>query len=256
MIPREREFSLPFLLSSVGLLTGWATLACYGCAPNAPSLGSPEASLDTPTTPDGSTSGDGPDGGPPPLVDAAGPREGGAPRLGVRYHYSYASDGPFKTTASVCGQSGYWGDRCGTCASGPASPGVAAAYVGEIPDKLASCDAVPTSSQGPVKTVAYCCETPFITVDGTSPPKSCDAVCAAQSLICTPKAPQYDGFGGGLTPGSALVRYTNGSTSTNYVSSSCAGVPAMTTTVKGATLSFDRQQCACADAQSALPGPP
>lgn len=255
MIPRERGCSLSFLPSAMLFMTVWASsAACSGSASNGSSLGPPEPVPAAPTTPDGSTSQDGADGGPVPPDDAAAPRE--APRLGVRYHYSYASDGPFKTTASACAKSGYWGDRCGTCASGPASPGVAAAYVGEIPDKLASCDAVPTSSQGSVKTVAYCCETPFITVDGTSPPKPCDAVCAAQSLICAPKAPQYDGFGGGLTPGSALVRYTNGSTSTNYVSSSCASVPAMTTTVKGATLSFDRQECACADARSVLPSPP
>ncbi len=214
-----------------------------------PSEALTDASADTNVTEHDSGTTPSSDGGPTTM-----------PRVGVRYLYSYAADGPFKTTATACAGSAYWGDRCGTCESGVASPGVAAVYVGSTPTQIAQCDALPKSTEGAVKMVAYCCETPFIMTGGsTTSPEPCDVVCAAKGLICTTKAPMYDGFGGSPQPGTAYVDYSpNGtaSNSTGYAYASCTDAPATTKIYKGQTLSLRTHSCACVDPLSVLPTPP
>jgi hypothetical protein len=198
------------------------------------------------------------------LDDAGGDRPDAAEgdptwRRSFRYTYRYAADGPFKTTAQACAASAFWGDVCGTCAGGPAAPGVAAAYAGgsDTPTKVLDCDAVPTSPTGPVSSVGYCCETPFIEIEGpTASPRSCDSVCAGESLICTMQAPIYDGFGGSPQPGSGLLNYGDSSNATTFGYSNCAFVPTATKLVDGTPLPLHSHICACVDPDATLPPPP
>lgn len=177
-------------------------------------------------------------------------------RVGVRYHFEY--DAPFPTPDELCANSPYWGDRCGSCGTGPAAPGVAVVYAaGKNPAKMTACGTLPSSSGGAVGQVDYCCETPFIMTEAsTSAPKSCADVCASEGLVCTTQAPIYDGFGGSPRPGSALLEYRAGATGTRTWMTTCSEAPPATKSIAGNAGKLEAFTCACVDARAKLPTPP
>jgi hypothetical protein len=65
----------------------------------------------------------------------------------------------------------------------------------------------------------------------------------------------YDGFGS-VQPASALIMYSDGSTSTGNVYADCSAVPSPTRKLSGKTLALDQHTCACADPRANLPSPP
>jgi hypothetical protein len=174
----------------------------------------------------------------------------------MSHRYQTANSGPFKSTGQFCGASKYWGDRCGACPEGAAAPGVAAAYSADqvTPTKVMDCDAIPTSTDGPVTAVAYCCLTPFFEISGpTDTPKSCDAVCAAEGLNCTTKGPVW---AMGLYPGAAVVYWRSATGGRWDVEEDCSVAPKLTKVDGTQSYTLDYHTCECIDPQSPVPTPP
>jgi hypothetical protein len=198
------------------------------------------------------------DGGVPNDAAAVGSGDSGRkPRVGFRYSGRFQPGGGLiESAAQVCAASNYWGDSCGRCIAGPAAPGVALVSGPNAltPTIISDCSVVPTSPDGAVKGVDYCCETPFIkTAASIVAPISCDAVCASAGLLCTAKAPVYDGFGGSVVPGSATLEFRGVGAATKWTYADCSSVPPLAVQIRGKTAALSDYTCECVDPLSTLP---